>query len=333
MTAPIGQIGRSVPTTPAQTSNYSITPDDYQVRMDATSGNLTATLFTAPGDGAFYEVIVRKTDSSANTVTVTDGTFSFTLNSQNDAITCQLTSDGVWMGVASFDILGAGNMVGPSSATDNAIVRFDGTTGKLVQNSAVTVADTTGVIAGTQGVTLSGSSSGTTALVASAAAGTTTATLQAVTGTIALTSQSLRTEVTADVTNATATMANLTDLTMTLVAAGVYVGEAVFKCADSTAAEGISFDFDGGTATMTAFAAGAGLITGGTTVAVTTVSSALATDLNWTTITGETWLVVKIGLTVNAGGTLIPRFCQGTAHTSGTATTSRGSYLLLNRVS
>lgn len=37
---------------------------------------------------------------------------------------------------------------GPASSTDNAIARFDGTTGRLVQNSAVTIADTTGVIAG-----------------------------------------------------------------------------------------------------------------------------------------------------------------------------------------
>ena len=44
----------------------------------------------------------------------------------------------------------AGDVVGPASATDNAVVRFDGTTGKLVQNSAVTIADTTGnITAGT----------------------------------------------------------------------------------------------------------------------------------------------------------------------------------------
>lgn len=43
---------------------------------------------------------------------------------------------------------GTGDVVGPASATDNAIVRFDGTTGKLIQNSAVTVADTTGLISG-----------------------------------------------------------------------------------------------------------------------------------------------------------------------------------------
>ena len=42
----------------------------------------------------------------------------------------------------------AGDVVGPASSTDNAIVRFDGTTGKLVQNSVVTIADSTGDISG-----------------------------------------------------------------------------------------------------------------------------------------------------------------------------------------
>ena len=41
-----------------------------------------------------------------------------------------------------------GDVVGPASATDNAIVRFDGATGKLVQNSVVTIADSTGDISG-----------------------------------------------------------------------------------------------------------------------------------------------------------------------------------------
>lgn len=36
---------------------------------------------------------------------------------------------------------GSGDVVGPGSATDNAIARFDSTTGKLIQNSAVAVDD------------------------------------------------------------------------------------------------------------------------------------------------------------------------------------------------
>lgn len=39
-----------------------------------------------------------------------------------------------------------GDVTGPASSTDNAIARFDSTTGKVIQNSAATVADTTGDI-------------------------------------------------------------------------------------------------------------------------------------------------------------------------------------------
>jgi hypothetical protein len=42
---------------------------------------------------------------------------------------------------------GSGDVVGPGSATDTAIVRYDGTTGTLLQDSVVTVADATGTIA------------------------------------------------------------------------------------------------------------------------------------------------------------------------------------------
>lgn len=41
---------------------------------------------------------------------------------------------------------GTGNVTGPGSSTDNAIVRFDGTSGQVLQNSAATIADTTGDI-------------------------------------------------------------------------------------------------------------------------------------------------------------------------------------------
>lgn len=42
---------------------------------------------------------------------------------------------------------GSGDVVGPGSATDNAVARFDGTSGKLLQNSSVTLSDA-GVMAG-----------------------------------------------------------------------------------------------------------------------------------------------------------------------------------------
>ena len=55
-----------------------------------------------------------------------------------------------------------GDVVGPSSATDNAVARFDTTTGKLIQNSVVTIGDTG---AATGFTTLSASTSVTTPIV------------------------------------------------------------------------------------------------------------------------------------------------------------------------
>lgn len=62
----------------------------------------------------------------------------------------------------------SGDVVGPASATDNAVVRFDGTTGKLVQNSAVTIADTTGdITAGAYNkVTITSPATGATVTIA-----------------------------------------------------------------------------------------------------------------------------------------------------------------------
>ena len=54
---------------------------------------------------------------------------------------------------------GSGDVVGPASSTDNAIARFDGTTGKLIQNSGITIADgATGTLDGSNSgdVTLAG---------------------------------------------------------------------------------------------------------------------------------------------------------------------------------
>lgn len=46
--------------------------------------------------------------------------------------------DGTWATPSA----GTGDVVGPGSATDNALVRFDSTTGKLIQNGVVTEDDT-----------------------------------------------------------------------------------------------------------------------------------------------------------------------------------------------
>jgi hypothetical protein len=50
-----------------------------------------------------------------------------------------LTADG--LGGASWLANGNGDVTGPASATDNAVARFDLTTGKLIQNSGATISD------------------------------------------------------------------------------------------------------------------------------------------------------------------------------------------------
>jgi hypothetical protein len=135
--------------------------------------------------------------------------------------------------------------------------------------------------------------------------------------------------VTADVTNATTTFSNITDLSVTLIAGRKYSGRLVIKCSDSTAADGIKFDFGGGSATMTSFAAGITANIQGATLGVTD-SSALATAFTATAMngTGNHWIVIEFALVCNAAGTLIPRFAQN-SHSTGTATLSANSKMIV----
>lgn len=142
------------------------------------------------------------------------------------------------------------------------------------------------------------------------------------------TTNALRKRLTADVTNATTTFASLTDLSVTLGAAGTYVGTMKIYCNNSTAAEGIKIDFSGGGATMTSFKATAADVFGGTNVLGTGQTTSLAGVLSFSTITGETEISVDITLVVNAGGTLIPRIAEN-SHAAGTLTVELGSNLVL----
>lgn len=56
-------------------------------------------------------------------------------------------------------LVGSGDVTGPASATDNAAARFDSTTGKLIKNSPLIIADTTGALSrsGGTGIAVQGS--------------------------------------------------------------------------------------------------------------------------------------------------------------------------------
>lgn len=132
---------------------------------------------------------------------------------------------------------------------------------------------------------------------------------------------------TADVPNATNTMANLTDLSRTLIAGRKYTGRLVLFANNSTAAEGLQIDFNGGGATMTSFEAGfAATPPGSGLVLGTLTTTGIATALTVTTATtGDACYTIEFTLVCNAAGTFIPRFAENSAHTSGTATVRLGS--------
>lgn len=76
----------------SKSSNYTLTSSDDVVTFDATSGDLTATLPTAVGI-ADKIYIIKKTDTSTNTVTVdgngsetVDGNSNFVLRYENDSV-------------------------------------------------------------------------------------------------------------------------------------------------------------------------------------------------------------------------------------------------------
>lgn len=91
------------------------------------------------------KIILKKTSTASKVPLATDleiGEIAVNLADQklyskNASGTVILVGDGQ----------GTGDVVGPSSATDNAVARFDTTTGKLIQNSVVTI-DDTGNVAG-----------------------------------------------------------------------------------------------------------------------------------------------------------------------------------------
>jgi len=55
------------------------------------------------------------------------------------------SEDGIEFVVAA---AGSGDVTGPGSSTDNAIARYDGVTGKIIQDSVVTINDITGIMKG-----------------------------------------------------------------------------------------------------------------------------------------------------------------------------------------
>lgn len=99
---------------------------------------------TAPAQSKAYIVINATTGGYGVKVVGSGPTAGVTIANGEKALIAWNGSDFVKVSSST----ASGDVVGPASATDNAIARFDGITGKLIQDSAVTIADTTGDITG-----------------------------------------------------------------------------------------------------------------------------------------------------------------------------------------
>jgi hypothetical protein len=132
----------------AQTgTTYTILTSDYRKLITHTNGSAIAV--TLPQAGAAFPAnwfcVVQNRGAGAVTITPTtstiDGAATLVLNQNEGAI---IYSDGTnyftFRGKAT-GATGVGDVAGPGSSTDNAVARFDSTTGKIIQNSNLTVPD------------------------------------------------------------------------------------------------------------------------------------------------------------------------------------------------
>jgi hypothetical protein len=119
-----------------------------QVAVYGGTGNSITTArtyqFRATAAGQAQLQLFVDTDNGTNSVTLQSpasllNSYTLTLPADDGAPNEVLKTDGT--GVLSWTAA-AGDVVGPGSATDNAVVRFNSTTGKLIQNSVVTIDDT-----------------------------------------------------------------------------------------------------------------------------------------------------------------------------------------------
>ena len=168
----------------------------------------SAKIFVGNGSNAASPVLMSGDATMANTGAITISANAVTFAKFQQIDTLALASDpkllGRWsaglgniqevtldpttmamspLGVLSAIAGGTGDVVGPGSATDNAIARFDGTTGKLIQNSTVAVSDT-GQIQGITLLSINGATSGFTTLVADPISGFSALTLPTGTDTL-----------------------------------------------------------------------------------------------------------------------------------------------------
>jgi hypothetical protein len=209
-------------------------------------------------------------------------------------------------------VLPYGDVVGPASATDNAVARFDTTTGKLIQNSVVTISDT----GATTGVTtLAASTSVTTPIVqASNSAGLSlknaSGTTQMSVGAGGGDNMSINVSTNLNGTNAQIDISPTGTGHVHIKPSGIgsieiaptnvgtidnmTIGATTSRNAnvvDLSVTGTLSFDAAQGTAGQVLTSAGTGLTPTWTTPVINTVSAPITKTANFTVADGEAWLI------------------------------------------
>jgi hypothetical protein len=119
----------------------SSSTDNQIVLFDSTTGKLIKAATTTGLLKASSGVIAAAV-SSTDYAPATSGTSSQLLGSNGTGGFSNVTvGSGLTYSAGTLSASGTGDVVGPASASDNAFARFDGTTGKLIQNSSATLAD------------------------------------------------------------------------------------------------------------------------------------------------------------------------------------------------
>jgi hypothetical protein len=122
----------TISTTEGNSSGTNIANSSAQYATLKASSLAANSTITAPASARAYRVINA------------DATYTLTVKASGQTgVTFQPGTTGmVAFNGTDYEIVG---VVGPASATDNAVARFDGTTGQIVQNSGVTIDDSNNV--------------------------------------------------------------------------------------------------------------------------------------------------------------------------------------------
>jgi hypothetical protein len=137
------QAVRKATTTPVTVSAST----DCTIIVDLTGPGASTVNLPAGADKQIFIIVDGKGDASTNNITIDangsetiEGSLTKVIRLNRECLVLQYSSSaGDWKVIGGY----VPNMVGgPASSTDNAIARFDGTTGKLVQNSDCTISDT-----------------------------------------------------------------------------------------------------------------------------------------------------------------------------------------------